>query len=128
MWKFIKFQIDFLQPSFISKIFSGAKKLVSGITGNAVLGAGASLIGGRLANSARADAAQTVGNFNQATAREQMDFQERMSNTAHQRQIKDLKKANLNPILSAKYGGASIPSGAMGQMPMFDQQDIFTPA
>jgi len=93
-----------------------------------IISAGASLIGGKLANSARKDAAQTVGNFNQATAREQMDFQERMSNTAHQRQIKDLRAADLNPILSAKYGGASTPSGAMGQMPMFDQQDIFTPA
>jgi len=54
---------------------------------------------------------------NRNSAKEQMDFQQRMSNTAFQRQMKDLRKAELNPILAAKLGGASTPQGAGYQTP-----------
>lgn len=52
-------------------------------------------------------------NFSAKQAREQREWQEMMSNTAHQRAVKDMRAAGLNPILAA--GGAhqaSTPSGA----------------
>jgi len=45
------------------------------------------------------------------------EFQLYMSNTAHQREIQDLEKAGLNPILSGTGGGgASAPAGASATM------------
>lgn len=53
-------------------------------------------------------------------AREQMQFQERMSNTAYQRQVSDLMAAGLNPSYGMGSGGASSPGGAMGDVKVTD--------
>lgn len=93
----------------------------------AILGIlGEKLMWGLLAaGSAAANVAGTymTNQANKQIAREQMAFQERMSNTAYQRAMADMEAAGLNPMLAYQQGGASSPSGQSATM-----QDMLGPA
>lgn len=75
-------------------------------TGTALaLAGGASLLGGLYSNWSSA-----------RQASKNRRFQKNMSNTAHRREMADLKAAGLNPLLTGKYGGSSTPTGTMPQI------------
>lgn len=74
---------------------------------------GASAIGAEMQNRANRGMAREANAWAREANSASMAFQERMSNTAHQREVNDLRLAGLNPILSAN-GGASTPSAPAG--------------
>jgi len=81
------------------------------------IAAGASILGSifgqESTNSSNETIARDANTAAQHNADLQMAFQERMSNTAHQREMVDLQKAGLNPLLALNTG-ASTPQGAAG--------------
>ncbi len=75
------------------------------------IAAGASIFGGARRNKAQA-----------AEAQKQRDFQERMSGSAYQRAVADMKLAGINPMLAYMQGGASSPGGAQATV-----EDVVSP-
>lgn len=78
------------------------------VIGAALIGAGGGLLEGLL--SGRGQSRANRDNIN--LSRDQMAFQERMSSTAYQRSVQDMRKAGINPLLLSP-GGASTPGGSL---------------
>lgn len=101
---------DYMEVSAPGNNASTAPNPWAGLA-SAGLGVAGSIIGGVLGNrSAKREAQRN------------RDFQLMMSNTAHQREVADLRAAGLNPILSGTRGGASTPTGSTAP-----QHDVVTP-
>ncbi|AXL15480.1 DNA pilot protein [Microviridae sp.] len=103
--------------SLIGASIAGAA--ISGFLGNK---------GAKAQNRGQIASAREQMAFQRKSQKIQMRFQKRMSNTAHQRQMRDLKAAGLNPILAAKYGGASQPTGSAPQGAQAQIVNEMTPA
>lgn len=96
---------------------------------SALIGGGAALLGGILANKSSAARQEDAQAFNAQEAQANRDFQERMANSAHQREVADLRAAGLNPILSGTGGmGNASPSGSAASTSPLPATDAITPA
>lgn len=94
-------------------IFGAILPAIAGaLGGGATAGAIATGVGS-LIDASRAEDAQDEANaFNSSQAQASRDWQERMSNTAYQRRMDDLRAAGLNPMLAISQGGAAVTGGA----------------
>lgn len=129
--KLAKSAVGAVSSAFKSPLGSAAGYALGSMVGYPGLGAA---IGGGLssyfgqekandANSAQAlrameftqQSADKAMAFEDAQATRAMDFSKKMSNTAWQRGVRDMRRAGINPILAYQQGGASSPQGSMAK-------------
>lgn len=107
-------------------IATGTALLIS-----ALIGAVGSIAGGAIgaqnqgdANEANIQLQQMANEASAIEAQKNRDWQQMMSNTAHQREVADLKAAGLNPWLSVSGSGAATGSGATASQSAANVQSL----
>lgn len=81
----------------------------------AAVGGALSFLGTSSSNRANRAINEANNAFSAHQAQLNRDFQERMSGTAFQRGVADMRAAGINPMLAVSQGGASVPSGSSAQ-------------
>lgn len=96
LWRFIAGINSYLNPGHAWFQYSEKpdNSLLNKVTGSALTGA-----------------EQQANEFNADEAQKQRDWEEYMSSTAYQRQVKDMQAAGINPAMAMNANGASTPSG-----------------
>lgn len=82
-------------------------------------------VGGAVSAGINYAATQATNAAQAAASNKQMKFQERMSSTAYQRAMEDMRRAGLNPML-AYGGGASSPAGSQPSLSAPQMEDFLS--